>query len=205
MAYHDELKAALQHRLGSKVRFYNGWTTKHRGDWRGAGHKPVGLVLHHTGGAATDSTDPAHRGNQQGANNGQVRFVSHHPSYGVPCSQFCLDRDGTVYVLTAYPTLHSGAGSFRGKAPWNQLKVPDDQAHYFLAGVEIVSKGVKKDYTAAQQKSLALLIQALSDGVADWHPLWEKNRPRHKDWAGARKVDIKYSNAEVKAWIEQHL
>jgi hypothetical protein len=71
-----------------------------------------------------------------------------------------------------------------------------------MLGVEIMSQGKIEDYTAAQEKSLALLIDACA-AAGGWEPLWLKNRPRHKDWT-TRKIDILYTNEEVKAWIVEY-
>lgn len=200
MAYSDELRDALLKRLGRKrVVFMRDWRKNYTGAWRPSG-RPLGLMLHHTAAAATSSTNPSAKGNQKGANNGVINFIQNH--YRVPAANFTLDRDGTVYVHAALPVWHAGEGSFKGKAPWDSLGIPKDQGNRYLLGVEIMSKGQTKDFTAAQKESLALLIQACSDTVSDWEPLWLKNRPRHKDWT-TRKIDILYTNEEVKKWIEE--
>lgn len=71
-----------------------------------------------------------------------------------------------------------------------------------MLGVEIMSQGKIKDFTTAQEKSLAWLIDACA-ASAGWEPLWLKNRPRHKDWT-TRKIDILYTNTEVKEWIQKY-
>ena len=202
MAYADDLAVALKEELGDRVKFYSGWRTRGKGDF--APGRPVAMVLHHTAGAATDSTDPRHPGNQTGANNGVVKYVANHPQYDVPCSNFCLDRDGTVYLMCAKWTYHAGVGSFRG-SPWSILGVPDNSANSYCLGVEIVSKGLKDDLTAAQWESLAGLALAVSRASR-----WKCNTstlrlPRHKDWAPTRKVDIKASNAKVQTQIRKYL
>lgn len=204
MSFPDQLEAALRKELGPKVKFWRGWKTrKPIGDWRGPGRKPVALVLHHTGGAATASTRPDHAGNKTGANNGQVRFVSNHPTYGMPCSQFCLDRDGTVYVFTPYPVYHAGTGSFAGKVPWSRLAVPKDSGNTFMLGVEIVSKGATDDLTEAQWKSLAALARACAT-AAGWDSVGTLHLPRHKDYAGPRKVDLRASNVRIRAKLAEY-
>ena len=201
MAYSDDLRAALLARLGSqRTVFLRDWVKNYTGAWKPSG-RPLGLMLHHTAAAATSSTDPAAAGNQRGANNGTINYIQNH--YRVPAANFTLDRDGTVYVHAAFPVWHAGEGTFRGKEPWSQLGVPNDSANRYLLGVEVMSKGQTKDFTRAQKESLALLIQACSDCSPDWEPLWLKNRPRHKDWT-TRKIDILYTNDEVKAWIDAY-
>lgn len=203
MTYDDRMKRALITRLGSdKVKFMRDWRKKQTGNWRSRG-RALGLMLHHTAAAATDSTSPTNPGNQTGANNGVINYIQNH--FRVPAANFTLDRDGTVYVHSAYPVWHAGVGSFKGKAPWDQLQIPVNEGNHYLLGVEIVSKGLKKDFTLAQKKSLALLIDACSDIAHEntWKPLWLKNRPQHRDWT-SRKVDLRYTNDEVKSWIEAY-
>lgn len=196
MAYTDDLQTALNKRLGKRVHYLPGW----RQDWIGPWSKgrPVALLLHHTAGAATDSQNPAAKGNQHGANAGQVRYVNRHPAYKMPCSQFTLDRDGCVYVNAALPCYHAGVGSFTGTM-WAKLGVPKDRFNSYGAGVEIISKGLSKDYTPAMKESLALLALAMRT-AARWTSTGTLYLPRHKDWTD-RKVDIKYENAAVQAWI----
>lgn len=203
--YAIQVKEALRAELGSKVKFWKGYATrKPLGyGWRTRNGKPVALILHHTGGAATQSQNPANPGNKTGANNGQVKFVSNHPSYGVPCSQFCLDRDGTLYAYTAFPTYHAGTGTFAGKNPWKSLGVPRNAANSYCMGVEIVSKGLTDDLTDAQWKTLAGLMRALSK-VNGWKSTDVARRPRHKDWAGPRKVDLRATNNRVTAMLNRH-
>ncbi len=200
MAYADKLAVALKRELGGKVKFWTGWRTRGKGDF-GRG-RPVGMILHHTAGAATSSMNPRHPGNRTGANNGVVRYVANHPDFGVPCSNFCLDRDGTVYVMCAEWTYHAGLGSFRGTR-WAPLGVPDGSANSYMLGVEIVSKGLSDDLTEAQWKSLAALARACAD-ASGWPDTSTLRLPRHRDWAPKRKVDIKASNAKVQQKIRQY-
>ena len=154
----------------------------------------------HTASCATQSKSAKAPGNQKGANNGTINYIQNH--YDVPAANFTLDRDGTVYVHAANPVWHAGVGTFKGKPPWDTLHIPDDQGNRYMLGVEIMSQGKIEDYTKAQEKSLALLIDACA-AAGGWEPLWLKNRPRHKDWT-TRKIDILYSNEEVKAWVVEY-
>lgn len=198
----SRFKKALIAELGDKVVFQKKWSVKRRGPWRGFKGKPDALMLHHTAAAATDSTDPRNKGNQKGANDNVIRFIQTH--YEVPAANFTLDRDGTVYVHSVWPVWHAGKGSFKRKKPWDIFSCPDDMGNDFFLGVEIMSKGVKKDFTAAQKKSLKRLQEAC--GVACGWPVEKRlatvRHPRHKDWAPTRKVDILYSQDEVNEWMK---
>lgn len=198
MAYHDDFKAALIKWLGpEKVVFLPGWDKKYRGlGWQGKNGKPVALMNHHTAAAATDSTNPAHPGNQKGANKGVIDYVNHH--FTSPASNCTLDRDGIVYVNTAYPCWHSGEGSFRGVIPFDSLGVPDDRFADVGLGVEIVSKGLKKDFTKAQKDSAGALANACKE-ASDWKGIW-KRLPNHSTWAPTRKIDTRYSLSELRTW-----
>lgn len=201
MLFTVRLRSALLKQLGKdKVVFMPGWMKNYTGRWEPSGHVPVALVLHHTAGAATESTNPKAPGNQRGANKGVVNFVQNH--YPVPAANFTLDRDGTVYVHAANPVWHAGLGSFRNKKPWSILAVPDNKGNRWMLGVEIVSKGRKEDFTQAQKESLKALQEAC--GIAAKWPE-EKRRamvrhPRHKDWT-ERKIDILYSQDEINRWM----
>lgn len=199
MTYADRLQKELKKELPGKVVYFKEWRKIRRLRWKGAKSRPNALMLHHTAAAATESTDPRAKGNQKGANNGVINYIQSH--FKVPAANFTLDRDGTVYVHSAYPVWHAGVGSFRGKEPWSRLGVPDNAANDYLLGVEIMSKGRKKDFTAAQKASLAALIRATAAASDTWLPIWLIGRPRHKDWT-ERKVDILYTNDEVKKWIK---
>ena len=196
MAYHHALKAELVRWLGKdKVIFMKGWNTPRRGAWQGKGQKPVALLVHHTAGAATDSTSPTHRGNQHGANDGIIRFVQSH--YEVPAANFTLDRDGCLYVHSAYPVWHAGLGEF-AHWPHSSLGVWPDRGNDFMLGVEVVSKGLKRDFTRAQKDALGAMAQACR-AASGWKGL-VKRLPNHRTWAPTRKVDSKYPLSWLQAW-----
>lgn len=199
MTYAARLQKALGKELPGKVVYFKDWRKVRRVRWRGKKSRPDGLMLHHTAAAATESTDPRAKGNQKGANNGVINYIQNH--YKVPAANFTLDRDGTVYVHSAYPVWHAGLGSFRGKEPWSRLGIPDDAANDYVLGVEIMSKGQKRDFTTAQKESLGALIRACAAASDTWLPVWLIGRPQHKDWT-TRKIDTRYTNEEVKRWIK---
>jgi len=202
MSFPRRLKKAIAANIpGGKVKYFRGWRKNYTGPWLGAKKLPVALMLHHTAGAATESTSPSARGNQTGANSGVVNFVQNH--YRVPAANFTLDRDGTVYVHAANPVWHAGVGSFRGKKPWRIFRIPDNRGNRYMMGVEIVSRGRKKDFTKAQKEALKGLQEAVGE-AARWPKRKRRakvRRPRHKDWT-TRKVDIVYDHNEVDRWMK---
>ena len=201
MFFATRLKSALGKNLPKQVVYMKNWNKKQRGNWLGKGSYPVALMLHHTAAAATDSTSPTAKGNQRGANDGVINFIQNH--YEVPAANFTLDRDGTVYVHSAFPVWHAGVGSFKDKKPWSLFKIPDNRGNDYLLGVEIMSKGLKKDFTKAQKESLVKLQEACGR-AAKWPVLKRKatvRHPRHKDWT-KRKIDIIYEQAEVNRWMK---
>lgn len=201
MTFAERLEAALIERLGErKVVFMPGWDKRPRGiTWRRKG-KPVALMAHHTAGAATESTNPSNPGNQKGANAGVISFVQNH--YKVPAASFTLDRDGTVYVHCAYPVWHAGRGSFKGVKRFARLNIPDDAGNDYMMGVEIVSKGRKRDFTALQKRSFGQLANAVKD-AASWKGFYMR-LPNHKTWAPRRKVDTRYTLAALRRWAAKY-
>lgn len=201
MNFNKLLRKSLDNRLGKRVKYFKNWDKNYTGPWRGPSNKPVALVLHHTAGAATTSTDPRHKGNQPGANNGVVNFVQNH--YRVPAANFTIDRDGTVFTHATAPVWHAGSGKFSRLSRWNKLKVPASQGNRWMLGVELISKGRRRDFTEAQIKSLVDLTRACRD-AAGWENTSRLYLPRHKDWARGRKVDIVYTNTEVQKWFTKY-
>lgn len=202
MKYSKALKQSLLEHLGKErlVFMPRWWTIRNGTDWRGKTKKPLAIVLHHTAGASTESTNPKNKGNLKGANAGVINYIQNH--FRVPAANFTLDRDGSIYVHNAYPVWHAGLGSFKGKKPWSSLQIPDNLGNNYMLGVEIMSKGRKKDFTEAQIDSLVLLLKACRD-ASGWRNISLVYRPRHRDWAGRRKPDILYTNAEVTQWIKE--
>lgn len=199
MTWARKLEQALTARLGDKVVFIDGWREVKRKPWPRTG-VPVALMAHHTAGAATDSTSPTHPGNRKGANMGVVRFVQN--AGGIPKSNFTLDRDGTVYVHNAWPVHHAGLGSFKGVKQFAGLMIPDDAGNDYMLGVEIVSKGLKRDFTKAQKDSFGLLANACRE-AAGWRGFYMR-LPNHKTWAPSRKIDTRYTLLALRRWARKH-
>ena len=201
MLFELRLKRALNKNLPGKVVYMKDWKVNYTGKWMGVKHRPVALMLHHTAAAATSSTDPKAKGNQKGANDGVINYIEHH--FKVPAANFTLDRDGTVYVHAANPVWHAGSGSFRNKEPWSVLGVGENMGNRFMLGVEIMSKGLKRDFTSAQKANLRALQEACGQ-AAKW-PVEKRTakvrRPRHKDWTN-RKIDILYEHEEIDRWMK---
>ena len=201
MLYEIRLRNALRAQFGAnKVVLMKHWRKNYTGKWLGPSALPLALMLHHTAGAATESTNPKVKGNQKGANQGIVNYIQNH--FKVPAANFTLDRDGTVYVHAANPVWHAGAGDFRGKKPWDVFNIQKDRGNRYMLGVEVVSRGKKKDFTAAQIDGLVKLQDAC--GVAARWPATRRRdrvrRPRHRDWT-RRKIDIIYTQNEIDKWM----
>lgn len=198
MKYARALQKQLIEHLGSKAVFMPEWDKQRRGPWKPDG-VPVALMCHHTAAAATDSTNPKHPGNQKHANAGVVNFVQSH--YEVPAANFTLDRDGSVYVHSAYPVWHAGKGSFKGVRPFDSLSIPDDMGNDYMLGVEVVSKGLKKDFTKAQKESLGRLSNACKD-ASGWQGFW-KRLPNHRTYT-SRKIDTRYTLTALRSWAVRY-
>ena len=195
MSWPKVLEVALRQRLGDKVVFLDDWQQVRRKPWPRKG-VPVALMVHHTAGAATDSTNPNHPGNKKGANAGVISYVQNH--FEVPAANFTLDRDGTVYVHSAWPVWHAGRGSFKGVKPYDQLGINDNLGNDYMLGCEVVSKGLKRDFTKAQKQSLGKLANACKD-AAGWKGFFAR-LPNHRTWAPSRKVDSRYSLLALRRW-----
>ena len=199
MAWVKTLEVALRQRLGDKVVFIDNWDIMRRKPWPRKG-VPVALMVHHTAGAATDSTNPKHPGNRKGANAGVISYIQNH--FKVPAANFTLDRDGTVYVHSAWPVWHAGRGSFKGVKPFDKLRVSDNLGNDYMLGVEVVSKGLKRDFTKAQKVSLGKLANACKD-AAGWKGFYRR-LPNHKTWAPNRKIDSRYTLLALRRWARRY-
>jgi len=201
----DQFKKAIEGAGIESVKYWSGWKNEWRGmKWKGKNKNPQFLVLHHTAGASTSSTDPKHKGNQTSADEGQAKFVNRHPSFdpSLPASQFTLRRSGHLDVNTFNVCYHAGEGSFKG-TEWSGHSVPDNAGNSYGLGIEIVSKGLEDDLTEAQWETLAKLAVALKE-LYGWKDTSTYYFPRHKDWAPKRKVDIKASNKRVQKKFDEY-
>lgn len=198
MRFDEHLESSLEKRLPGKVVYMKGWRKVRRGPWSRKG-VPIALMAHHTAGAATSSRNPRNRGNQKGANDGIINFVQNH--YRVPAANFTLDRDGTVYVHSAFPVWHAGKGSFNDVKRFNRLRIPRNRGNDYMLGVEIVSKGRRRDFTKAQKESFGKLANACRDATG-WKGFWMR-LPNHKTWAPRRKVDTRYTLKALRRWARK--
>jgi hypothetical protein len=201
MKFDKKLEKALDHYAPGRVKYVKGWKTRRTGLWRGKKRVPEMIMHHHTAGAATSSTNPKHKGNQPGANNGVVNYcIARHNS--VPYCNAVVDRDGTIFITAAYPVWHAGKGDFTGTR-WERLGIGRNEANSYTFGVEVVSKGAKRDFTLQQKIALRRLDCALRE-ASGWKG-FKYRIANHKDWAPDRKVDTRYPwqyfrRGAVKAW-----
>lgn len=201
MAFRNRLKKALDEELPGQVRYMPSWRKIRRVRWQGKPHRPRAILWHHTAGAPTESTDPAARGNQPGADDGIVNYIQNH--YKVPAANATITRSGEVVIHSAYPVWHAGRGTFKGKKPWAKwLGHMTNTGNDYLFGVEVVSKGRKKDFTAAQVEAIAKLQEAVGK-AAKWPASKRTSKvrhPRHTDYTD-RKIDVLYSQKEIDRWM----
>lgn len=185
--FEKRLQAALSHYAPGRVKYVSGWRTRNTGRWKGRKHLPTMVIEHHTAGAATESRNPKHKGNQPGANNGVVQYcIARHNK--VPYCNAVVDRDGTIWILAAGPVWHAGVGDFSGTR-WQRWKIPANAANSYTFGVEIISKGRRKDFTPQQIIAIRRLNCALREAA-----MWKGFKYRianHKDWT-SRKIDSRY-------------
>lgn len=201
MKFDKRLKDELKHYAPGRVKYVKGWRIRNTGRWRGKGHVPTMVIHHHTAGAVTASTNPKHKGNQPGANNGVVNYcIARHNS--VPYCNAVVDRDGTIWILAAYPVWHAGMGDFTGTR-WERWGIPRNAANSWTFGVEVISKGRTRDFTRQQKIALRRLDCALR-AASGWSG-FKFRIANHKDWAPKRKIDTKYPwgyfrRGAAKAW-----
>ena len=194
----DEFKAAIKAAgIEPGLKWWKDWDKTNwngRSGWNGKNGNPQGLLLHHNGGAATESTAAKDNKDCSKDENG-AKYVWRHPDFNSPASQFFLRRCGQLDIMGFTQCYHAGKGDFTG-TDWSGHKIPKDSANGYLMGIEIASKGKKNDFTEAQWETLAKLAVCLKD-LYGWKDTGTYYFPRHKDWAGSRKNDIQASNKFV--------
>ena len=188
----------------AKIKWWKDWD---KNDWNGRkgwstkSGDPQGLLLHHNGGAATESTKPEDNSDCSKDDNG-AKFVNRHPDFdSLPLNSF-LRRCGKLDVNAYTQCYHAGKGDFTG-TDWADHKIPKDSGNGYLLGIEIASKGKKNDFTEAQWQTLTKLAMTLKE-LYGWKDLSTYYFPRHKDWAGSRKNDIQASNKFVQGKFEEY-
>ena len=194
----DEFKAAIKAAgIEPGLNWWKDWDKTDwngRSGWNGKNGNPQGLMLHHNGGAATESMEAKDNKDCSKDDNG-AKFVNRHPDFDSPASQFFLRRCGQLDINGFTQCYHAGKGDFKG-TEWSGHNIPVDGGNGYLMGIEIASKGKKNDFTEAQWETLAKLAVCLKD-LYGWKDTGTYYFPRHKDWAGARKNDIQASNMFV--------
>jgi len=97
---------------------------------------------------------------------------------------------------------HAGRGSFKGVKPYDRLGINDNLGNDYMLGVEVVSKGFKRDFTKAQKVSLGKLANACKD-AAGWKGFYRR-LPNHKTWAPNRKIDSRYTLLALRRWAARY-
>lgn len=144
-------------------------------EWSQSSFKPNGVLLHHT--ASSSTTNVANE-------LADVRYIKHVP-WGGPGAQFYVGRTGRIYSICRGGAAHAGTGNGLIK-----YGIPLDQGNYELWGIEVQSRGLSKDWTKAQWKSVHWLTARLllAMGETDASRVW-----RHKDYDNdSGKIDTQY-------------
>lgn len=144
-------------------------------DWSASSFHPNGVLLHHTASSSTTSV-----ANEEA----DARYIKNVP-WGGPGAQFYVGRTGRIYVLTRGGAAHAGTGNGLIK-----YGIPLDQGNYKLWGIEVQSRGLTRDWTKAQWKSVHWLTARLLlvMGEHDASRVW-----RHKDYDNdSGKIDTQY-------------
>ena len=201
----DEFKAAIKAAgIEPGLKWWKDWDKTNwngRSGWSGKNGNPQGLLLHHNGGAATESTAAKDNKDCSKDENG-AKYVWRHPEFNSPASQFFLRRCGQLDIMAYTQCYHAGNGSL-ANTEWSGHNIPKDSANGYLMGVEIASKGKKNDFTEAQWQTLTKLAMTLKE-LYGWKDLSTYYFPRHKDWAGSRKNDIQASNKFVQGKFDEY-
>ena len=201
----DEFKAAIKAAgIEPGLKWWHDWDKtdwNNKKGWAGKNGNPQGLLLHHNGGAATESTEAKDNKDCSKDENG-AKYVNRHPDFNSPASQFFLRRCGQLDINAYTQCYHAGKGDFSG-TEWNGHNIPRDSANSYLMGIEIASKGNRNDFTEAQWNTLSKLAVCLKD-LYGWKDTGTYYFPRHKDWAGSRKNDIQASNKFVQGKFEEY-
>ena len=161
--YLTDLAVACR-KSGLKVVELPGWKSRGRPASSG-GFDPVGVLCHHTAGAANDR--------------GYVEWMAlqGRDDLPAPLVQLALDRQGTVYVCAAGRANHAGESG--GSGP-----IPRGDGNALLVGIEALNTGTE-GWTPTQYDAYADLCAALCD-----HYGWTASRVRaHKETSVTGKVD----------------
>jgi len=201
-----EMKKALDKWAGPKLKYHGGWSSA--GSW--GEPYPAGIMMHHTSAPATDAQVDAMKNGWGGIKG--------------PIVQSVISRDGTGHII-GYGNRNVGAGPGTTKymggeatrqGPQKDLRLMKGildaagGANPALFQMEVISEGLKQDFTSAQFDTVA----KISSGLREWMgwPTFSGRIINHKDWAGYRtdgkaKADTLYprsvfENNANKAWTD---
>ncbi|WTL59944.1 N-acetylmuramoyl-L-alanine amidase [Nocardia sp. NBC_01499] len=140
-----------------------------------------GVVCHHTGGGGASDWETVQNG---------------RPDLPGPLAHLVLEKDGTYRVIAAGVCWHAGRGSWPG---W-----PTNDANYYTIGIEAVSVGNGRDWTAAQldayKRGCAAILRRIGRGSGDCVGHWEYSSEGKKDPAG---IDMNAFRREVQVLIDR--
>jgi len=133
------------------------------------------VMLHHT-------AIPASADRRGGTS---LNFIKNDAGQWAPVrrANLLIDREGVVWIMSAFVAYHAGAGG-----PY--LDVPADMMNLRSVGIEVESPGLTRDFTRAQKRAVTRVSAAF---------LSEMDSPlnhvlNHRTWRRS-KVDTLYSDA----------
>ena len=158
------------------------WKTTGLANW-GSNGPMVGVMMHHTAGVTPTKSNPV--ASLSWMKNAVIDGVN---LPGAPaCNQLIGGYPGTNYILCGRVAFHSG----KGTAPFG-LNLQTNMANFRMWGIEMESKGSKKDLNDYQLEQAYRSIAALWD-LCGW-PENGKSIINHRDWT-TRKPDTLYDRS----------
>lgn len=153
--------------------------------WRDRGHDDFadirGVLCHHTAGGGTEDWRIVQNG---------------RPDLEGPLAQLVLEKNGTFRVIAAGVCWHAGRGSWPG---W-----PTNNANYHTIGIEAVSRGDGRDWTAVQldayRRGCAAILRRIGRDAGDCVAHREYSSEGKIDPAG---IDMQRFRADVQQIIDR--